>query len=179
MCTRPQYKNKATGVMRILHCHVVSHQIKTVYSFFCLFETRLQCIISTYCYLLQVISRNKFIKALSFLSLPSKQQAKNQQNSMIRATCTGSDVIGADAVVAPEEVVRVPLPLGVQQAVVVAGVPPKLNLPILHVFRRLVKVAALPESGQYVSHLQHVETQLSLQSDRLHLETQLSGQLSM
>ena len=72
---------------------------------------------------------------------------------MIRATCTGSDVIGADAVVAPEEVVRVPLPLGVQQAVVVAGVPPKLNLPILHVLGRLVKVAALSYFGQGVSQL--------------------------
>ena len=65
----------------------------------------------------------------------------------------GSDVIGADAVVAPEEVVRVPLPLGVQQAVVVAGVPPKLNLPILHVLGRLVKVAALSYFGQGVSQL--------------------------
>ena len=72
---------------------------------------------------------------------------------MIRAICTGSDVIGADAVVEPEEVVRVSLPLGVWQAVVVAGVPPKLNLPILQVLRRLVKVAALPDFGQYVSHL--------------------------
>ena len=55
----------------------------------------------------------------------------------------GSDVIGADAVVTPEEVVRVPLTLDFQQAVVVAGVPPKLNFPILQVLGWLVEIAAL------------------------------------
>ena len=79
---------------------------------------------------------------------------------MTRVTWSGNDVIGADAVMTPEEVVRVPPTLDVQQAVVVAGVPPELNFPILQVLGWLVEIAALSQSGQPVPHL-NVETSVA------------------
>ena len=73
--------------------------------------------------------------------------------SVISDGAVSSIEVRPDAVVAPKEVVRVPFPLGVQKALVVASVSPKLNLPIVQVLGRFAEEDSFPYLGQGVSHL--------------------------